>query len=58
MGNAVIQRALITAMLRADCPMSVGEALAAVEDILGHPASRDSVNSLLVDRLPWTGAAI
>ncbi len=46
-GNGVIQRAVTRALLEADCPMDVGDTHTAVEERLGHPVSRDSVNSCL-----------
>jgi hypothetical protein len=47
LGNGVIARALIKAFAAADRPMGVCEAQAAVEGLLGHGVSRDSVNSCL-----------
>ena len=46
-GNGVIQRAVIKALLEADRAMDVGETHAEVEVLIGHPVSRDSVNSCL-----------
>ncbi len=46
-GNGVIQRAVIEVLGEADRPLDVGEAHAAVRDLLGCPVSRDSVNSCL-----------
>src|SRR5271165_865543 len=43
----VQQSAVIKALAEADRPMSVGEAHAAVEELLGHPVSRDSLCSCL-----------
>lgn len=47
LGNGVVQRAVIKALVEADRPMDVGEAHTAVEELLGHPVSRDSVSSCL-----------
>jgi hypothetical protein len=47
LGNGVVQRALVTALAVSDGPMGVCEAQAAVEALLGHCVSRDSVNSCL-----------
>jgi hypothetical protein len=47
LGNGVVQRAVIKALVEADRPMDVGEAHAAVEELLGCPVSRDSVGSCL-----------
>jgi len=47
LGNGVVQRALIRALAASGGPMGVGEAQAAVEDLLGRCVSRDSVNSSL-----------
>jgi hypothetical protein len=47
LGNGVVQRALIKALAVAGHPMGVCEAQAAVEALLGHGVSRDSVNSCL-----------
>ncbi|HME03528.1 MAG TPA: hypothetical protein VKG38_10920 [Solirubrobacteraceae bacterium] len=47
LGNGVVQRAVIKASVEADGPMDVGEAHSMVERLLGHPVSRDSVNSCL-----------
>ena len=46
-GNGVVQRALVKALMAAGRPMRVGEAQMAVEALLGHNVSRDSVNSCL-----------
>jgi hypothetical protein len=43
----VVQRAVIEALVEADRPMGVREARTAVERLLGHPVSRDSVSSCL-----------
>ena len=47
LGNGAIQRAVVEALARADCPMDVGEAHAAVEQLLGHAVSRGSITSCL-----------
>ncbi len=47
LGNGVVQRALVKALIAAGRPMGVGEAHMAVEALLGHSVSRDSVNSCL-----------
>ena len=47
LGNGVVQRALIKALAVAGRPMGVCEAQTAVEALLGHGVSRDSVNSCL-----------
>jgi hypothetical protein len=47
LGNGVIQRAVIKALMAAGRPMGVGEAQVAVEALLGRSVSRDSVNSCL-----------
>ncbi len=47
LGNGVVQRALIEALAVAGRPMGVCEAQTAVEALLGHGVSRDSVNSCL-----------
>jgi hypothetical protein len=47
LGNGVVHRALIKALAVAGRPMGVCEAQAAVEALLGHGVSRDSVNSCL-----------
>jgi len=47
LGNGVVQRALIKAFAVPEGPMGVCEAQAAVEALLGHRVSRDSVNSCL-----------
>jgi hypothetical protein len=56
LGNGVVQRAMIKALVDADRPMDVGEAHRAVEELLGYPVSRDSVNSCLSTGAPC-GAA-
>jgi hypothetical protein len=43
----VVQRAVIEAMVVAGRPIGVSEAQTAVEALLGHSVSRDSVNSCL-----------
>lgn len=47
LGSGVVQRAVIKALRAAGRPMAVGEAQVAVEALLGHSVSRDSVNSCL-----------
>jgi len=47
LGNGVVQRALIKALVEAGLAMSVGEAHAAAEALLGHRVSRGSVSSSL-----------
>jgi hypothetical protein len=47
LGNGVVQRAVIEALVPADRPMNVGEAHTAVEELLGRSVSRDSINSCL-----------
>jgi hypothetical protein len=47
LGNGVVQRAVIRALAVAGRPMDVCEAQTAVEALLGHGVSRDSVNSCL-----------
>ena len=47
LGNGVVQRALIKALAMAGRPMGVCEAQVAVEALLGHSVSRDSVNRCL-----------
>jgi hypothetical protein len=47
LGNGVVQRSVIRALLEADRPIDVGEAHTAVEAHLGHPVSWDSVSSCL-----------
>jgi len=47
LGNGVVQRGLIKALTVSDRSMGVSEAQAAVEALLGHCVSRDSVNSCL-----------
>jgi hypothetical protein len=47
LGNGVVQRALIQALAVSDRPVGVCEAQAAVEALLGHSVSRDSVDSCL-----------
>jgi hypothetical protein len=47
LGNGVVQRALIKALAVAGGPIGVCEAQTAVEALLGHGVSRDSVNSCL-----------
>jgi hypothetical protein len=47
LGNGVVQRAVIKAFVEADHAMDVGDAHAAVEELVGHPVSRDSVTSRL-----------
>jgi hypothetical protein len=47
LGNGVVQRGLIKALSVSNRPMGVCEAQAAVEALLGHCVSRDSVNSCL-----------
>jgi hypothetical protein len=47
LGNGVIQRALVKALTAAGRPMGVAEAQMAVEALLDHNVSRDSVNSCL-----------
>src|ERR1035441_7420918 len=47
LGNGVVQRAVIKALVEAGRPMDVGEAQTAVEQLLGYPVSRDSVGSCL-----------
>jgi hypothetical protein len=47
LGNGVVQRAVTKVLVEADRPTDVREAHAAVEDLLGHPVSRDSVSSCL-----------
>jgi len=46
-GNGVVQRAVIKVLVEAGRPMDGGEAHRAVEGLLGHPVSRDSVTSCL-----------
>jgi hypothetical protein len=48
--NGMIQRAVIRALFEAARPMDVGETQTAAERLLGHPVSRDSLNSLPVYR--------
>jgi hypothetical protein len=48
LGNGVVQRGLIKALAVSGRPMGVCEAQAAVEALLGHCVSRDSVNSCLL----------
>jgi hypothetical protein len=45
LGNGVVQRALLKAVASAGRPMGVREAQVAVEALLGHSVSRNSVNS-------------
>jgi hypothetical protein len=47
LGNGVVQRAVIRALVEADRAMDVGEAHLAVEALLGRSVSRDSVSSCL-----------
>ncbi len=47
LGNGVVQRALVEVFLEAGRPMGVGEALLALEVLLGRSVSRGSVNSCL-----------
>jgi hypothetical protein len=47
LGNGVLQRAIVKALAAAGRPMGVGEAQVAVEALLGHGVSRDSLNSCL-----------
>lgn len=47
LGNGVVQRAVIKALVEAGRAMSVGEAHSAVEALLGRSVSLDSVNSSL-----------
>jgi flagellar biosynthesis/type III secretory pathway ATPase len=47
LGNGVIQRSVLDALAAAGRPMSVDEVQMAVEALLCHPVSRDSVNSCL-----------
>jgi len=47
LGNGVIQRPVVNALTRADCPMDIGEAHAAVEELLGHSVPRGSITSCL-----------
>jgi hypothetical protein len=52
LGNGVVQRTVIRALAAVGCAIDVGEAHAAVEALLGHPVSRESITSCLS-----TGAA-
>src|SRR5439155_348924 len=47
LGNGMVQRAVIKALVDAGRAMGVGEAHAAVEALLGRSVSRDSVSSSL-----------
>ena len=47
LGNGVVRRAVVKALAKSAGPMGVCEAQAAVEGLLGHGVSRDSVNSCL-----------
>jgi hypothetical protein len=47
LGNGVVQRAVINALAVDDRPMSVSEVWTAVEGLLGHSVSKDSVSSCL-----------
>jgi hypothetical protein len=47
LGNGVVQRAVSNAFLACGRPMGVSEAQTAVEALLGHPVSKDSVSSCL-----------
>jgi hypothetical protein len=47
LGNGVVQKAVISAFVAAGRPMGVSEVQMAVEAQLGHPVSRDSINSCL-----------
>jgi len=47
LGNGVVQRAVIKALALAARPLGVSEAQTSVEAALGHPVSKDSVNSCL-----------
>jgi hypothetical protein len=47
LGNGVVQRAAVKVLASAQRPMCGPEIRAAVEDLLGHSVSRDSVSSCL-----------
>ncbi len=47
LGNGVVLRAVVDVMAIQERPMAVAEVHAAVECCLGHPVSRESVNSCL-----------
>lgn len=44
LGNSVVQRAVVRVLAVAQRPMRAPEVRAAVEDLLGHPVSKDSIS--------------
>jgi hypothetical protein len=44
LGNGVVQAAVVKALARADHPMRLAEVRTAVDALLGHPVSKDSIN--------------
>jgi hypothetical protein len=44
LGNGVVQRAVVKVLVAAEWPMRAPEVRAAVEDLPGHPVSKDSIS--------------
>jgi hypothetical protein len=44
LGNGVVQRAVVKVLVAAQRPMRAAEVHVAVEDLLGHPVSKDSIS--------------
>jgi hypothetical protein len=47
LGNGVVQDAVVKVLVAADRPMRLAEVRTAVDALLGHPVSKDSINCCL-----------